>query len=86
MNKTILATLVAISMIIGVGAAYNNHAHAGWLSNLAFGGKEVPSQRFKIKAQGNDLRGYLFELPGENRQCLFLAGTKKGGLSCWEAK
>ena len=85
MNKTILATLVALAMLVGVGFAYKN-ANAGFLTNLRHGGKTYPSINIQIDATGNDLRGYLFSIPEEGVRCLFVAGSRKGGLNCWELK
>lgn len=48
--------------------------------------KTVPSTMFAIEAQGFNLRGYAFALEKHGKTCLFVSGTKKGGLTCWDTK
>lgn len=39
----------------------------------------------RIEAQGEDIRAYEFT-PQTNpkKQCVFVAGDRKGGLQCWD--
>ena len=43
----------------------------------------IESESFRIKAKDTqNFRGYYFEVKEQNVRCIFVAGTKKGGLSC----
>lgn len=44
--------------------------------------KAIPSQVFAVEADGANLRMYVFEHPGSNEICTFVAGENKGGLYC----
>ncbi len=41
----------------------------------------------RLEAQGNDLRIYEFTPQTDpTRQCIFVTGNSKAGLTCWEKK
>lgn len=83
--KTVM-TIAASVMISGV--LFAGAAKAGlWEKLSSFTWGTVESKSFSIEASGWNLRGYMFRIPqaaGVKKECLFVAGEQKGGLTCWE--
>lgn len=86
----IFGAIAGVAMFGGLYAAagaFVQPAHAGaWEKISGFFADTVPSKMFAIEAQGFNLRGYAFSLEKEGKTCLFVAGEKKGGLTCWDSK
>lgn len=84
--KFYLQTLALILAMFGFAwmIVPGQPANAGlWEKFSSLGDETVQAKSFSIEAKGWDLRGYIFSPPGMNNICLFVAGSKKGGLTCW---
>ena len=88
MKRTIITVAVAVVLSVGITAAItSNSTKAAWRELLvdrqaADGVKTIESKTYIIEAYGNDLRAYSWKDPVHGLFCTFVAGTKKGGLSC----
>lgn len=60
-------------------------ASAGlWEKMLSLGDRQIETTPLTIEAKGWNLRGYMFEAPGNSDYiCVFIAGSGKGGLACY---
>jgi len=80
---TLMAIVVGLCLMVIVGYAVGP-ANAGlWEKLSSLGDQTVQATGFSIEAKGWDLRGYIFQPPESNKTCLFVAGSRKGGLACW---
>ena len=80
---TLMAIMVGLCLMVIIGYAINQ-ANAGlWEKLSSMGDQTVQSTPFTIEAKGWDLRGYVFKPPKSDKECLFVAGASKGGLTCW---
>jgi hypothetical protein len=84
MSRTKKGVIAIILAMFVVAAFFTATAKASFWKNMVTSGPTVPSKEFKVDASGWDLRGYVFKLPGSTKTCVFVAGSKKGGLSCFE--
>ena len=77
MKKTMILAAIAALALAGCGEAgsYFNH-NTAQLNNDKVG---------RLEAMGTDLRVYEFTpQTAPNKQCIFVAGEKKGGLACFD--
>lgn len=77
MKKTMILAAIAALALAGCGEAgsYFNHSTTQ-LNNDKVG---------RLEAMGADLRVYEFTpQTAPNKQCIFVAGEKKGGLVCFD--
>lgn len=87
MKKLLIGLTLGLSLTLGAFALTPVTAQAGmWEKLSGMVAKTVPSEMFAIEAQGANLRAYLFPVEAQGKTCLFVSGTKKGGLTCWDNK
>lgn len=79
----ISAALIFLVVIV----THTPTANAGiWEKLSSLGDETVSTTSFTIEAKGWNLRGYMFKIPNSRRECLFVAGERKGGLTCWHTQ
>ena len=81
MKKTILTVLLTLTVSAGIVAG---GAQAGvWETVSGAFSETVESKLFAIEAQGNNIRGYIFENPANpGKMCIASASSNGSGLSC----
>ena len=81
MKKTILTVLLTLTVTAGT---FYGAAKAGiWTSLSGAFSETVESKLFAIEAQGNNIRGYIFENPAnKGKFCIASASSNGSGLSC----
>ena len=77
----ICMTVGAIGVLSFGALLYQPNDVKAGIKNWMTSGPTVKSTTFKVEATGYDLRGYEFVTPS-GKHCVFVAGSKKGGLSC----
>lgn len=65
--------------------AFTATASAGlWEKLQSLGDLQIETTPLTIEAKGWNLRGYMFDAPGNSEYvCVFVAGSEKGGLACY---
>lgn len=75
MKKLVLLTAMTLTMSANAGL---------WEKVSTAGAPTVQSKMYKIDAAGWNLRAYEFTpLHSQHMKCVFVAGSKKGGVSCF---
>jgi len=87
-KNIIKSTLVFLTLLFG-GILITKSAQAGLWENLSTSDWQVkqPTSTYKVEAAGWNLRVYEWT-PQDNKnvRCVFAAGSKKGGVSCYPVK
>lgn len=85
-NGTLIGAVIALGIVSMVGVLAVSAKAGMWEKLTTMGTKTVPSTNFNVEAAGWNLRAYVFQTPDKSKTCMFVAGSKKGGLACWDSK
>ena len=86
-RKAVGLTIVGMFLFTGITSTVlitSNPAQAGiWTSISGAFADTVESKMFAVEAQGNNIRGYIFENPANpGKFCIASASSNGSGLSC----
>jgi len=78
--KTLLA--IAASVLITAGITIGTAKAGLWEKLSSLNDMVVETKTYTIEAKGWNLRAYSWKDPASGMYCIYVAGSKTGGLSC----